>query len=214
MSFIKNNLGWGVIFVLSFFPVLLWAVGRPFEERFSGPARTLTSFGQIAGLVGMAMFALALILSGKFGFLENRFGGPGKTYSAHHFLGAFSFVLLLSHPLFLAGKYLLISSKSAALFLLPGNDWPINFGIFGLLSLIILLVPTFFMRLPYEKWKLTHKFLGLTFFLAGFHSFFIPSDIALFLPLKIYMFSLFAAGFLAYISTILSLATVTGGASG
>jgi predicted ferric reductase len=50
-----------------------------------------------------------------------------------------------------------------------------------------LLIFTFFVKFPYKAWKITHKFLGLTFFFAVLHTFLIPSDVSLYWPLKIYM---------------------------
>ncbi len=196
---IKNNLGWLAILVLSFLPIFFWIATKSINTRFVSSTATLTSLGQITGLVGMAMFAIVLILSGRFKFLEDYFGGLNKIYLAHHLFGGVAFVLMLFHPLFLAGKYLFVSTKSAALFLLPSSDWPVNFGIFGLLFLIIFLVITFFIKLPYEKWKLSHKFLGFAFFLVGLHSFLIPSDISRSLPLRIYILSIAGIGLLVYV---------------
>ncbi|MFA5987062.1 MAG: ferric reductase-like transmembrane domain-containing protein [Candidatus Paceibacterota bacterium] len=196
---IKNNLGWIVISILSAAPITMWVFVKPLGVRFSSVPTTLTSFGQITGLVGISMFAIVMILSGRFKFMENYFGGLNKIYFAHHMLGGLAFILMLFHPLFLAGKYFLISSTSAALFLLPGSNLSINFGIFSLAFLLILLTITFFAELPYEIWKTTHKFLGVALFLAGIHGLLIPSDISRFLPLKIYVLSLVGLGIVVYV---------------
>jgi len=204
MSQIKNNLGWALFLILSFLPVFLWLLAKPLDARFISLATTLTSFGQLTGLVGMAMFSLVLFLSGGPKFLEDYFAGVNKAYKAHHFFGGLAFVLLLFHPLFLAVKYLLVSARSAALFLLPGTDWTINFGILALLLLMILLVFTFFIKLPYDRWRLTHRFLGFSFFLASLHAFFIQSDISRYLPLRIYMPLLSLTGLSFYLCRLIS----------
>jgi len=195
---IKNSLGLVAIFILSFVPIIFWIAMRPLILRFASTSATLTSLGQLSGLVGLAMFAVVLILSGKFKFLEDYFGGLNRVYFAHHFFGGLAFVLMLIHPLFLAGKFLLVSTHSAALFLLPSANVAVNLGIFSLIFLIVLLVITFFAKLPYERWKVTHKFLGFAFFLAGLHSFLVPSDISRYLPLRLYILLLAVLGIVAY----------------
>jgi len=194
----KNNLGWLMIIVLSLLPVVFWYFSKPISTRFISSTTTLTSLGQITGLVGMVMFALTLILSSRLKFLENYFGGLNRVYIAHHIFGSIAFILLLFHPLILAGKFAQVSIRSAALFLLPSSDWPINFGIIALLLMMILLVLTFFTKLPYQIWKFSHKFLGFAFFFAALHSFFIPSDISRDPILRIYMLALAGVGIIAF----------------
>jgi len=190
----KNNFGIIAIVVLSFLPVIFWALMKPLALRFANIAITLTSLGQLTALVGTTMFAIDLILSGRFRFLENYFGGLNRIYIVHHILGSLSFILLLFHPLFLAGKYFISSPQSAALFLLPSKEWSINFGIIALFLVILAFVFTFFIKLPYQIWKFFHKFLGSAFFFAALHSFFISSDISRNLTLRLYILGLAIIG--------------------
>lgn len=194
-----KNVGPIMMLVLSLLPIVFWVAMKPVGERFVSTMTTLTSLGQLTGLVGMAMFSLVLVLSGKFKFLEDFFGGLGGVYLAHHIFGGLAFVLLLAHPLVLAGKYLLVSPYSAAMFLLPGGDWDMNFGIFALVAMIILLVITFFVRLGYEKWRLAHKILGFAFFLAGIHGLLVQSDVSRSALLRGYMIFLALLGLAAYV---------------
>lgn len=197
---IKSNLGRVGIVLLSLAPVFMWAIMKPVGERFLDLETTLGSLGQVSGLLGLAMFAVVLSLSGRFKFLEDYFGGLNRIYITHHFFGGLAFILMLSHPLFLAGRSFIFSPRMAVILFIPSQNWPINFGIFALFLLIILLFITFFVRqkISYEKWKFTHKFLGSAFFLAGLHGFLIGSDISRFLPLRIYMFSLAMTGLAIY----------------
>jgi len=200
---IKNNSGWLIIIFLSLLPTVFWCFSKPISARFVSSTTILTSLGQITGLVGMAMFAFTLILSSRLKFLENYFGGLNRVYAAHHIFGSTAFILLLFHPLILAGKFAQVSIRNAALFLLPSSDWPINFGIIALLLMMIALVLTFFAKLPYQIWKFSHKFLGLAFFFATLHSFFIPSDISRDPILKIYIMTLAAVGTIAFIYRVI-----------
>ncbi len=69
--------------------------------------------------------------------------------------------------------------------------------------MMLFLVLTFFAKLPYQIWKFSHKFLGLAFFFAGLHSFFIKSDISRSQILRIYMFVLAGAGIIAFIYRVI-----------
>lgn len=171
----------------------------------------MTALGQALGLVGMAMFALNLVLAARLKWLEDIFGGMNKIYIAHHILGGTAFILLLLHPLFLIARYLTadgIALKNTLItyvanpacfadFSLLSPDCSTLFGTTGLLLMIVFLVITFFVKLPYPTWKLTHKFLGAAFFFASLHVLTIASDVTTVNALKYYMFALVAAGFLA-----------------
>jgi len=169
----------------------------------------MQALGQALGLVGMAMFAQNLVLGARLKSLESMFGGMNKIYIAHHILGGLSFVLLLLHPLFLVAQYLqsgAIGIKNAytlyianphciANFTLINPECSYLWGVVALALMIIFLVITFFVKLPYNFWKLTHKFLGLTFFFGAVHVLFIPSDVTAVRVLQYYMWFLVIIGF-------------------
>ncbi|MGA2286508.1 MAG: ferredoxin reductase family protein [Dehalococcoidia bacterium] len=187
---IRDNLGWSIIIVLSLVPLLFWYNAAPLSLRFSNNTLTLLSLGQMAGLVGMSMFALTVIMSARLRIFEGYFGGMNKVYASHHVLGAVAFTLILFHPLLLAARLLSTDSRSAALLLLPSGNWAINLGILALLSLLALVLLTFFVTLPYDSWELTHKLMGAAFLFAVGHSFFIQSDISRDTTLRLYVLGL------------------------
>jgi len=195
----KSNFGWVLVLALSLFPVILWLLSSPFSSRFNGFAGSAASFGQVFGLVGAAMFAVNLILSTRLRFVEKIFFGLNRVYYRHSQLGQVAFMLLLFHPLFLLPKYAGGSFFQAALFLLPGSNWPINFGWLALAGMILLIVATLYLPLRYNFWKVTHKFLGLFFFFASLHIWLIPSDVSSYLPLRVYMLGLSMLGLSAYV---------------
>ncbi len=192
--FQRKNYGLISILALSFLPVLLWISAASPLPRFSSFTVAMANIGQIAGLVGTAMFALSLILSARFTFWEKYFNGLNVLYNRHNELGQIAFILLLFHPLLLIPKYAGSSLYAAYVFLAPTANWPQNWGWFSLILMIILLVLTLFLRPKYSIWKWTHKFLGLAFFLAVLHIWFIPSDTSRNIPLRAYMLALSAAG--------------------
>ena len=186
---ILEKSGWYILAILSLVPLALCFFSLSLSTR---------RLGDVAGLCGMAMFSLVMILSARIKFFEKFFKGINEIYTAHHFFGGLAFCLLLFHPLLLTYDYFLMSPRDAAMFLLPSTYWPQTFGLIGLLIMIITLVITFYTQIKYQIWKFTHKFLGLAFVFAFLHTFLIGSDVATNLPLKIYLFVLGTLGLVAY----------------
>lgn len=179
-----------LIVILSAIPVIIWTFMAPIASRFADLNSITTSIGQILGLVGMALFSINLILAGRFKWLDKYFNGLDKVYANHSRIGAIAFSMLLFHPLFLVVKYLVISTGEAALFFVPFMNMPITWGIIGLLIMIILISFTFYIKLRYNKWKMSHYFMKLAFFFAVLHTFLISSDISRNDLLRYYMLAL------------------------
>jgi len=195
---LKNNLGWLFILILALAPMILWSAMTPLSSRFIDLMTTLTSLGQLTGLIGTVLFSLNLVLASRHRYLEKFFFGLNQAYFNHHWLGGSAFILLLFHPLLLVIKYIPLSIALAAQFFLPlPFDIAKSTGILALALMIVLLWLTFYIRPRYQLWKTTHKFLGLAFWLASLHVYFIPSDVARSLPLRIYMLVFIVLGFLA-----------------
>ncbi len=213
----SSKIGWPLLLLLSFIPLIIWMF-TPYalEQRFMrggkiNYALTMQAIGQALGLVGFAMFALNLALGARLRFLESIFGGMNKVYIVHHVLGGLSFILLLLHPLFLVAQYLgsgamgmknsftlfVLNPRCLANIGLTNPECSYVWGVIALGLMILFLVLTFFVKLPYHIWKLTHKFLGLAFFFGVLHVLFIPSDVTSVLVLKYYMFFLVVIGFSA-----------------
>jgi len=190
---IRKNIGLWVVIFLALIPVLIWALIEPLSFRFSNASLILTSIGQISGLVGMALFALVLILNTRTKFLDNLFYGVNNAYVWHHNLGAIAFSLLLLHPAALVIKFALLSIQIAFNMLITSN-FAILTGEIALLLMIFLLILTFFIKLKYQVWKFSHKFLSLSFIFASLHMLFISSDVSNSVILRYYMVILTFAG--------------------
>jgi len=198
-------LTWIVIIIINLIPAIIWLFLGSISLRFASTFNILTSLGQIFGLVGFSLMATVIILAGRLKFLEKYFSGLDRVYVNHHFLGGLAIIIIQFHPLFLAARYvILINSKSAAWFLLPGlSDIPKSLGILGLALMVILLCLTFYFSLKYHIWKFTHKFLGLVFALAFLHALLIPSDIYRHVILRSYIIGLASLALAAYAYRVL-----------
>jgi len=186
----SGKFGWLIIAVLSLFPILPWLGIKSLTERFVDEWTVAASLGQLTGLVGMVLFAINLILSARTKWLDKYLNGLNLVYIKHHQLGAISFSLLLLHPIFLAVKYGQTSWVLAMQFLLPNENLPAIYGKAALGLMILLLILTFYVKLPYRIWKVSHKFLGLAYFLATLHLIFVYSDTSQSFLLKGYMLAI------------------------
>lgn len=196
---LKGSSGWILIVILCAIPLVLWARISPMAIRFGSLYATVISLGQLTGLVGAALFALSLILSGRFRWTEGLFGGMNRVYIAHHIIGGIGFILLMVHPLILLYTRAMISFNKAALFFVPGQNASDTFGILSLLSLMVLLIATYYVKLHYHIWKLLHKFLGASFFLGFLHMFLTQSDVARDTPMRMYMLGISTIALLVYV---------------
>jgi predicted ferric reductase len=167
-----------IIYILSLIPLAIWAFMEPLALRFADLNSITTSLGQILGLVGMTLFSINLILAGRFKFVDKYFKGLDKVYAKHHLIGSVAFSMLLFHPILLVVKYVVVSVRDAALFFVPFNNMPVTWGIISLFVMIVLIVATFYIKLKYHKWKMSHKFMTLAFVFAVLHMFFIASDVS------------------------------------
>ncbi len=168
----KRNIGTLLVWGVAFLPFLLWLLtesAEPRGRRFYSTAE-LVHAGQVAGLAGMAMLSIAFVLSSRARFLEDYFGGLDKMYRLHHRLGQTAFVLLLIHPIAHALRFVPDRFGSALLFLFPTHEkLAVNLGAYAFWVLVPLMVLTLFVKIPYDKWKLSHKFLGLVLIVGTIH---------------------------------------------
>lgn len=194
----KRNYGWPIILGLSIFPVFIWIAETSLLARFSDFNTSMTSIGQVLGLVGVSMFAVNLILSARLSFFEKYFHGLNDLYIRHSQLGQLALMMLMFHPIFLLAQYSAGTFAGAVAFLLPGRNWAMNFGISALGSMILLIILTLYLRPKYNLWKFTHKFLGFAFFLGALHVWLIQSDISRDMFLRIYILGLSFFGIISF----------------
>ena len=159
-------------------PMLFWMFYTPLFPRFQDGITTLTSIGQITGIIGMMLFSLSFLYSARFKWIERLLGPLNELYLIHHLLGTFAFIALLIHPIIIILSRYLSHDPDILFYIIPGLFASYTWGILSLWLLIILLVLTLYIRPKYGLWKRSHQLLGITFFLGGLHGFYITSDIS------------------------------------
>ena len=165
-----------VVFLTIVLPIFLWALTFP-NTTIKHKAFPVIVYGsQLFGVIGFSLFAMSFILSTRIKPIEKYFGGLDKLYHLHHTIGKAAFFMLLIHPVVLAVRWLPDNIAKTFWYLLPVHrKMEINLGSWALIGLTLLLLFTLIIKLPYDKWKITHKFMGLFFILGIAHVFGVDS---------------------------------------
>lgn len=141
---------------------------------------------RLLSLSGTTLLVISFLLSARWHFVEDWFGGLDKVYKIHHLLGGISFVLLLHHPVFLVLD-VLPDISFAWKYLWLSNLLPYNWGVLSLYFMMLMLIFTLLINLPYSLWKKTHEFMGISLLFACLHIITITSDVSRFLPLRLWI---------------------------
>ncbi len=132
----------------------------------------LKHFNEIVALTGYSMLALSFVLSARIKWLERQFGGLDKMYQTHHKMAVLAFMFMIAHPFLLALRW--IPDNAARFFLtvfpLHRRD-EVNLGSYALWGIILLMIFTLLIKLPYRSWKISHKFMGVFFIMIVIHTF-------------------------------------------
>lgn len=207
--------GWIFIWLAVSVVILRWLSINQLSSVFGSASSFLLAFGRLTGLVGLVLYAINLLLAARTRWMENFFGGLNRVYIAHHLTGGIALILLCFHPLFIALRlvdvHVLTTLRDAARYLLPRamptdttfSDFQtaasINAGIFAFVGMVVLLVLTFFVKLPYRIWLATHKFLGVAFMFAGLHTIMINSEVSRDAFLRYYLLLWVVIGLSAFV---------------
>lgn len=128
----------------------------------------LGAFGSAAGVAGYCFFSLSLFLASRLKLLEDWIGGLDQIYRLHHRLGLWGFYILLLHPFIFAFKW--FPKAKFFWFLFPVHmRLSVNLGSLAFWLMVCVIVVTILKILPYDKWKIFHKFMSLAFILATLH---------------------------------------------
>lgn len=207
--------GWLLIILFTTIPVILWLSINDVAVEFSTSYGVFSSIGEILGLIGFMLYAVNLLLAVRRPWLENFFSGLNRVYIAHHITGGLALAFVAFHPLFLALRMvdheIMSTFGDAARFLWPrGIDTSlsylevqdavsINAGIVAFWGMVLLLILTLFVKLPYRFWLFTHRFLGIAFLFALLHIITISSDTSESALLKWYLLLWGIIGIISYL---------------
>ena len=160
---------WGIALLV----IPLWMISYPETTVKHNATPFFVYASQLFSLTGFALLSLSLILTTRLNFLENWFGGLDKMYKMHRTTGKTAFFLILAHPVFLALRWIPQDISKSLWYLLPlHRRLAIDLGSYALWGMIILVIFTLLIKIPYDRWKISHKFMGFFFLLGVGHIFF------------------------------------------
>lgn len=125
-----------------------------------------TALGGIAFL----LMTVSIVLSTRIQAAENLFGGLDRMHQVHKYCGVVAGVLILPH-FFGVPKELPTGVDPETMALVPSAP----LGMLALIFLVISLAITLNRKIPYHRWRLPHKAMGLVYFLVIGHFVTAPS---------------------------------------
>jgi predicted ferric reductase len=151
-----------VTLVLVMLPAVLWASPEGL------PAWRSVSI--VTAWAGSGLLAATLLLMVREPRWARSMGGLERMYRWHHRGGVIAYCLLLIHPLALAAERWNDSPQLAWQALAPwAQSWPVWLGWIALAMLMLGLVSTFALHLPYRLWRRLHMMLGAAVVLGLLH---------------------------------------------
>jgi predicted ferric reductase len=190
-------LGYALILVLVAIGLVIYFVGA---KDISGRG-TWFVVGEVLGISAAVLLSVTAILAVRLRPLEWLFGDMTKVYIAHGIVGLTMFSLVTIHPLLYVVGALPATDAAAGIivpFKLVVLDW------ISWITIALALLPTLFIRLPFDLWRYTHIFLAaalvdtavsLTITSKTFDTFKVPA-------LRYYLFFLFGVAIVAILYMI------------
>ena len=115
----------------------------------------------ISAWAGCGLLATAMLLMVRLPWLSRWFGDLDNAYLWHHRCGAAAYLAVLIHPLALAMDAAQTSSAAGWAAISPSSgDWALWLGWAALIGLMLGLMSTFALRLPYRLWRNAHWLLA------------------------------------------------------
>lgn len=186
-------MGWILVISSWVITTILWLV-----VKMDVPAPNLArGASQILALIGIMGLSWTYIFALRNKLVERLFGGLDRMYKAHHIIGGISFVALLNHALLLVVGAM--PENRFAFYFLPSTRLSFTYGQASLYVMLVLLVLTFYVKLPYRLWKWTHEWMGLVIILGGLHTMLIRSDTLTNMPLRYWILGWCAIATLAFL---------------
>jgi predicted ferric reductase len=173
-----------------------WYTQDWFDNPYKYPAKA-------ASLIATILMCWSIVLTTRNRRLEEYFAGLDKMYQLHKRLGKRAFFFIILHPLFLAADRLpdLRQFFNALSFQTAVGDryeWGQNIGVATFILMIVLIIPTLWVRIPYHLWKRTHEWFGMVMLLAVVHTIVVNKDIAAYPLLGLWMYSWLALALICF----------------
>jgi predicted ferric reductase len=159
-----------------------------------------TTFSLMASSMAFVAMGIAQFMATRPPFIERLFGGLDRIYQFHRKIGIAVLCLILVHY-FIAPDFQGLSVTSGLNQLAKtAGEWAFYAFVFLLVLSIVKVIPKTRFQIPYQYWRITHRFIGLLFVMVAFHQMFIkrPYDGTALLATYLNLFALIGIVSYAY----------------
>jgi len=160
----------------------------------------VTTFSLIASSMAFVAMAIAQFMATRPPFIEKLFGGLDRIYQFHRKIGIAVLCLILVHY-FLTPDFKGLSVTSGLNSIAASmGEWAFYGFVFLLVFSLVKVIPKTRFQIPYQYWRITHRFIGLLFVLVAFHQMFIkrPYDSTALLATYLNLFAAIGIASYAY----------------
>lgn len=150
--------------------IIIWFIDKSINRFIFFPENLFTYIMQILGLLSIAFLTLNFILSIKSRSMEKIIGGLDDQYKLHSRFGKLALAIIIFH--ILNGMFRAFAgTETLKMYLVPGTNVEYNYGIIAFWMLVLLIILTISVNLPYHIWKFTHRLIIIPFILAAIHGY-------------------------------------------
>ncbi|MDP9067469.1 MAG: ferredoxin reductase family protein [Actinomycetota bacterium] len=159
------------LIVLIVAPAVLWAQTTPWNQWCADAASALSGIGVALGLVGVAAFALNIVLGARLHTVERAFGGLEALYRAHRVNGRVAYLLILGHVILILAARFAVSPETALRLLTPAAGVVVLLGLIAFVAMTAAIAATLYARLTHETFVYVQRSFGVIFAVAAAHVF-------------------------------------------
>jgi predicted ferric reductase len=161
----------------------------------------MTTFSLMASSMAFVAMAIAQFMATRPPIVERLFGGLDRIYHFHRKIGIAVLCLILVHYFLTPDFQGLAVTSGLNILAASTGEWAFYGFVVLLVFSLVKAIPKTRFQVPYQYWRITHRFIGLLFILVAFHQMFIkrPYDGTVLLAAYLNLFA--AIGIVSYLYT-------------
>ncbi|MGQ3214366.1 MAG: ferredoxin reductase family protein [Shinella sp.] len=159
-----------------------------------------TTFSLMASSMAFVAMGIAQFMATRPPFIERLFGGLDRIYHFHRKIGIAVLCLILVHYFLTPDFQGQAVTQGLNILAATAGEWAFYAFVILLVLSLVKVIPKTRFQIPYQYWRITHRFIGLLFVLVAFHQMFIkrPYDSTAFLATYLNLFALIGIVSYAY----------------
>jgi predicted ferric reductase len=166
----SSRAGWLTVLFICLIPLIDVAFDRSLSYRFGTIDQALVTISDMFALIGLYLYVVDLVMATRISWIEDMFGGLNKVYKAHAILGCCAMIAIIVHPLLYIIRFMPYHPHYGADFLIPSfSQIDALCGIIALGGMLVIMVLTLYVKMPYRTWLRTHKLLGIVYIFVALH---------------------------------------------